>query len=204
MAQRRSTEAARPTESVRNSILMQLQIEQWPAARPAATEQWRDVVDFEAFYEVSSRGRVRRRETGRILKPWIAAKRYHYVHLFTAHRKRKVGVHVLVTEAFHGPKPSPRHEVAHWDGRCTHNTSTNLRWATHAENIEDQRRHGTMHPPVMKGAAHPRSKLKDDDVVQIRRVYSGRRGELSELADFYGVDRSTVQRVAVRTAWAHI
>lgn len=46
-------------------------------------------------------------------------------------------VHRLVCEAFHGPKPTPKHEVAHWDGDKTNNTAPNLRWATHKENCQD-------------------------------------------------------------------
>lgn len=175
-----------------------------PVSKCAPEERWRDVVGFESLYEVSSWGRVRRRETGRILKPWIAAKRYYYVQLSSTSGKRKVGVHVLVAESFHGPKPSRLHEVAHWDGVGTHNVATNIRWATHAENVEDQRRHGTLHAPVMRGASHPRAKLREQDVTQIRRSCSGRRGELGDLAAFYGVSRSTIGRIAAGVNWAHI
>jgi hypothetical protein len=166
-----------------------------------SAEVWRDVAGFEDIYEVSSHGRVRRRATGHILRPWIAAKRYHYVNLRGVNVKRKVGVHVLVAEAFHGPRPSPKHEVAHWDGSGTHNLAGNLRCATHLENVGDQKRHGTVHAPVFRGASHPRAKLGDQDVLHIRSVYSGRRGGLKDLADFYCVDSSTISRVARGIGW---
>lgn len=181
-----------------------LQIEQWPKGGLISTEEWRDVVGFEADYEVSSHGRVRRRETGRILRPWNAAKSYHYVHLCGMNRRRKVGVHVLVTEAFHGHRPSPRHEVAHWDGVGTHNIMDNLRWATHAENLQDQRRHGTLQTPVYHGSSHPMAKLRDEDVLQIRQAYYGRRGQLTELACAYGVHLSTIKLAAVGKTWSHL
>lgn len=181
-----------------------LQVERWPVDRLIPAEQWRDIVGFEADYEVSSHGRVRRKEAGRILRPWIAGMGYRYVHLHAIPSKRKVGVHVLVAEAFHGPKPSPQHEVAHWDGIATHNEVRNIRWATHAENIEDQRRHGTLHAPVMRGSSHPRAKMNDQDVMHIRGVYSGSRGQLTDLAKFYGVDRSTIKRAAVGETWSHL
>jgi len=181
-----------------------LQVVQWPINRLIPAEVWRDVAGCEESYDVSSHGRVRRKETGRILRPWIAAKSYHYVDLRGVNCRRKVGVHVLVAEAFHGPKPSPRHEVAHWDGLGTHNLIGNIRWATRAENVEDQRRHGTLHPPVFRGASHPRAKLRDQDVRNIRSVYSGRRGELTELAKFYGVSSRTVARAATGRMWRHL
>ena len=49
---------------------------------------------------------------------------------------RTKGVHVLVCEHEHGPKPSPKHEVAHscLNGRFGCVTPRHVRWATHAEN----------------------------------------------------------------------
>lgn len=167
-------------------------------------EEWRDVVGFEAHYQVSSWGRVGHRETGRVLRPWIAAHRYHYVHLCRTDYRRKVGVHVLVAEAFLGPKPSPRHEVAHWDGVGTNNAVTNLRWATHAENVQDQRRHGTLHPPRFRGSSHPRARLREEDVLRLRGIYSGRRGELTQLARFYDIHPSTLKRAVVGDGWTHL
>ena len=181
-----------------------LQVVPWPVASPPSGEEWRDVAGFESEYQVSSLGHVRRRDTGHILRPWIAAKSYHYVCLSIAGRKKRVGVHVLVAEAFHGAKPSALHEVAHHDGVGTNNTAQNLRWATHAENVQDQRRHGTLRSPVMRGAAHPRAKLTSEDVIQIRHTYSHRRGRLTELAARFAVNRSTVKRVAVGANWAQI
>ena len=67
-----------------------------------SAEVWCNVAGFEEIYEVSSHGRVRRKATGRILRPWIAARRYHYLSLRGVNARRKVGVHVLVAEAFHG------------------------------------------------------------------------------------------------------
>jgi hypothetical protein len=168
------------------------------------TEEWRDVVGFEANYEVSSHGRVRRKDTAHVLRPWVAGAGYHYVHLHAVPHKRKAGIHVLVAEAFCGPKPSSEHEVAHWDGVATNNYAWNVRWATRGENIEDQRRHGTLHAPVMQGESHPRAKLRDHDVLHIRSAYSGTRGELTAIARTYGLSLSTIARAVTGTMWRHL
>jgi hypothetical protein len=47
-------------------------------------------------------------------------------------------VHQLVCLAFHGPKPSPEHEVAHQDDVKSVNTPDSLRWDTHKGNIADR------------------------------------------------------------------
>ncbi|WP_208609489.1 HNH endonuclease signature motif containing protein [Streptomyces atriruber] len=51
--------------------------------------------------------------------------------------------HFLVCVAFHGPRPTASHQVAHGDGDPTNNRPCNLRWATPAENSAGAVRHGT-------------------------------------------------------------
>lgn len=48
-------------------------------------------------------------------------------------KTRKVYIHVLVTSAFRGPKPSPGHTVDHIDRNPGNNHESNLRWATKRE-----------------------------------------------------------------------
>jgi len=77
---------------------------------PGLSEEWRQVVGYEGYYEVSSHGRVRRMKAyygtyvGRIMSISYSDG-YAYVHLCKNDRKRKRGVHILVAEAFHGRRP---------------------------------------------------------------------------------------------------
>jgi hypothetical protein len=50
-------------------------------------------------------------------------------------------VHSLVAEAFIGPRPIGL-EVRHLDGDSTNNAVDNLRYGTHAENMQDRVKHG--------------------------------------------------------------
>lgn len=105
-------------------------------------ELWRPVPGWP--YEASSWGRVRRTVTGRILRPYRNPRfGYMSVKLSRAGRTKGFTIYQLVCLAFHGPKPTPRHEVAHWDGSKTNDRATNLRWATKKENEQDKLRHGT-------------------------------------------------------------
>ena len=55
---------------------------------------------------------------------------------------KKVLVHILVCEAFHGPKPSEAHTVDHFHDRDhSSNCAWNLRWATPAEQRANQEMH---------------------------------------------------------------
>lgn len=51
-------------------------------------------------------------------------------------------VHVLVLEAFRGPRPGPDYEGRHLDGDPGNSALVNLAWGTRQENWGDRRRHG--------------------------------------------------------------
>ncbi len=111
-------------------------------------EEWRPVASWP--YEVSSLGRVRRSQNGRfstsagrILKQ-TRKDEYPMVTLYNGSRATRcvVRVHILVCAAFHGERPSPAHEVAHWDGDEFNCRASNIRWATRDENSQDKIRHG--------------------------------------------------------------
>lgn len=116
-------------------------------------EEWRPVVGWEGFYDVSSLGRVRslprrlidgRRIKGRVLRQHLAARGYRHVTLSADGRNRPVAVHILVATAFAGA-PKPGQEVRHLDDHRLNNVASNLVWGTRAENIRDRRTNGIMY-----------------------------------------------------------
>lgn len=153
------------------------------------TEVWRET-DRQG-YQVSNLGRVRSKR--QILNPIPDC--YGYLYGRTGDL-RKYFVHRLVAFAFHGPSPSPQHQVAHLDGNKQNNRADNLCWATPAENAA----HRILHGRQLRGSDHPCAKLADDDVRFIRD------GGLStgELVARYGLDRSTVKRIRRGQTWKHL
>lgn len=102
-------------------------------------EEWKSVVDYEGFYEVSDLGRVkslpRNTTKGGILKPSNTA--YSNVTLYKNGEKgNPVGVHTLVWEAFKGKVPYGK-EIDHLDGNPKNNRLSNLDVKTHKENIHN-------------------------------------------------------------------
>lgn len=71
---------------------------------------------------------------------------------------------------------------------------------THAENVADMMAKGRHR----HGESHQNSKLKAEDVKNIRHLYFAERREGKELAAFYGVSRATVSLIVNRKSWAHV
>lgn len=173
------------------------------------TEEWRQIAGH-PDYEVSSLGRVRSlarsvihkngkicRVRGRILRPSTSGKRL-YLHVHISRRGTRY-VHALVCEAFHGPRLTPKHEVAHWDGDKRNNRAANLRWATHRENVRDKFRQGT----DVRGDRNPMARLTSFDVEEMRRLHiSG--VSRRELAERFYVHVGYVSLVCTRKRWAHV
>ena len=120
---------------------------------PLLDENWRAAIGFEGRYEVSDLGRVRslprpRVRAARLLAANPGDNGYPIVSLRRDGQGHSRRVHVLVAEAFIGPRP-PGQVIRHLDGDSLNNSLTNLAYGTPSENIKDQVRHGT-HPFAKK------------------------------------------------------
>lgn len=118
-----------------------------------STEIWKPILGAEGRYEVSSLGRVRslpREKTpGGILKAHSNRKGYQQVTISRNGKGRTKRVHVLVAQAFHGPRPFDGAHVRHLNGNPADNRAENLRWGTASENNRDTIEHGN-HKQVAK------------------------------------------------------
>ena len=166
-----------------------------------ADNEWKHVVGYEGLYEVSSAGRIRSLgwqttagyRKGRVLKSSPDSGGYPAVTLVKNKTRRTVRLHTAVCLAFHGPAPSPLHEVAHGDGLRTNAAAGNLRWATKTSNQLDKKAHGT----DFVGDRHPRVKVPDANVQLIASEYvkgSATHG-LRALAKKYGVSIMPIHRI---------
>ena len=130
-------------------------------------EEWRPVVGYEGFYEVSNLGRVRSLDRvidhgrngstnlrGRILSASVPDKKhYSSVGLSAGGAYRHAMVHTLVATAFIGPRPIGM-ECCHNDGDKNNNRADNLRWDTPSANQLDRRKHGTHGQPGRPERTH--------------------------------------------------
>ena len=133
------------------------------------TEQWKPVVGYEGFYEVSNLARVRsvkrrvltnhgayRTVPSKILSP-VNSQGYRLVMLNAAAigKKELARVHRLVANAFIGQPQTDLHQVHHIDGNRANNLPSNLEWVTPRENMHHNMKRGT----APRGDTHGSKKL---------------------------------------------
>lgn len=102
-------------------------------------ERWKDVVGYEGLYRVSNYGVViglYRRKYGKPLSAAKNNKGYRYVCLYKNGQSRCYKVYRIVATAFI-PNPDNLPEIDHIDGSRDNDCSWNLRWCTHAGNINN-------------------------------------------------------------------
>lgn len=138
-----------------------------------AHEEWRDVVGYEGYYQVSSLGRVRSltrnifngkvffKKAGKMMRITVGKNQYCRVTLTKDAKQVQWYVHRLVAMAFL-PNPDNLPEVDHIDANPSNNRLTNLRWVTKHENMNhimelghhydgsSNLRHGVRKVPVIR------------------------------------------------------
>lgn len=180
-------------------------------------EQWKDIVGYEGYYEVSSLGRVRSKE--RILphnvndgiyvkKPKIlktqVKKGYVFVTVSIDGVRKSLPVHRLVAKAFL-PNPENKPQVNHIDGDKTNNKLDNLEFATAKENVD----HAVSIGLIKKGSRSNLAVLNEDIVREIKIKLNKGDTQISIvrwLEATYGikVSRGLIGRISNGSAWSQV
>jgi HNH endonuclease len=154
-------------------------------------------------YQVDTDGNVWSAKQNKLeerrLKPGKSSNGYLIVRLAKDLKYHTKLIHILVCEAFRGPRPSLKHEVRHLDGNTDNVALTNLVWGTASENQLDRRKHGTS----PQGENHPRVILTDDNVRDIRDLLS--KGiKCVDIAEEFSVSRYCISDIKRGKNWLHI
>jgi hypothetical protein len=190
-------------------------------AKPPVSEaeEWRPVPGY-PHYEASSLGRIRSldrtvftnagiyvRHSGKILQgrpsstsPYLSVSLPVRAGDGVPPRFKHHRIHVIICTTFHGPKPSPKYEVAHNDGKPLNNRPINLRWATREDNFADKARHGTL----LFGNRNPQTILSEEDVRAIRALHATRRVSHETIASLFNISRPNVTLIINRVNWKQL
>lgn len=147
--------------------------------------EWRALPGWPYF--VSDEGQIRHARRKVPVRPGLDRDGYEKITLSNRGVLKSAKVHQLVALAFLGPKPSPRHVVAHWDGSRRNNTPANLRWCLPKDNSADRERHGT----VPRGLRHGKAKYSDEAIAAVRASSA----TTDDAARLFGMTPSYVRRV---------
>jgi hypothetical protein len=173
-------------------------------------ETWKPVVGYEGLYEVSDFGRVRSltrttragKRHGRLRTHGVPNGRRGYPQLALCKDGKStwVRVHVIVLEAFRGPRPKGM-VACHNDGNPSNPVLANLRWSTATDNENDKRRHGTNLD--QRGERNHASKLTEADVrraIELRKAGN----TLSAIAREIGASVGHVSEIVRGKTWGHV
>lgn len=177
------------------------------------TEVWKDVEGYPG-YQVSNMGRVKSlvkayRREDIILKGSPNTTGYILVQLYPEPRKRKsLLVHRLVMLTFQPNPMMDELEVNHKDLDTTNNKMSNLEWVTQKENKEHYQasdKFKTVIIKVPKGEDQHLSKLSNEQVIEIRRLYSANEhGSRKKLREKFGIAESTLRQILQGKTWKHL
>lgn len=135
-------------------------------------EEWKDVVNYEGYYQVSNLGRIKsldrvivdkngvEMQIPSIIKKLQKSKTgYWCIELWRHNKLKYVKVHRLIADAFI-PNPENKPQVNHIDSNRLNNDISNLEWCTPSENTIHAVRLGRIKSPMvgMKGLFTARNK----------------------------------------------
>jgi hypothetical protein len=184
-------------------------------------KEWLPIPGYEGLYSVTRDGRVwahqrieqapadRRRDAfQRVYKAkWLKPSpmgEYIGVHLYKTKQRKNFYIHHLVMMVWGPPRPSPEHEINHIDLNKRNCHIDNLEWLTRPQNIQHAITHGSNMVAGKLGSDVHNAKLTETQVLEIRRRYTGRRGELTVLGHEFGISPKYVWAIVNRITWKHI
>lgn len=90
--------------------------------------------------------------------------------------------------------------IDHINNKHFDNRFCNLQLLSRADNTRKQR----IGNPNVKGTQHKNAKLTEEDIPVIRELLASKKYSQREIADMYGVHKSTIQSINAGKKWTHV
>jgi hypothetical protein len=152
-------------------------------------------IPFAKQYLVSNFGNIKSKRYDKPLKGFLNNCGYKRVQI--SNSKNKHFVHRLVAEVFL-EKIIGKDFVNHKDGNKTNNKVENLEWVTRSEN--DLHAFANDLRKSKKGENHHNSKLKKNEVVEIKK-YLSNGFNCTYISKIYNVSRKTINDIKLKKTW---
>lgn len=167
-------------------------------------EFWKSISGFYGLYDVSNFGRVRSLKTGIILKPQRGKNcRYDRVSLYSKEKPRGYipSIHILVAEAFIGPRPRGL-VLNHKDGNRSNNSANNLEYITQKENMRHAKKMGLLSNPTDNYAR--RASMTSDKVREIINMFVKDQAPVCLISRRTGVRADTIRFILKKKSWPKV
>jgi len=112
-------------------------------------------------------------------------------------------IHRLVGEIFL-PNPENKPQINHIDGNKLNNHISNLEWCTSSHNNKHAYQIGLKKPTDAKGQKNGNSKVTEQQIVQIRQLYTTKNNTNKEMGEKFGVSPYHISRIINKKLWKHI
>ena len=157
-----------------------------------AKSKWKPLKDYPQ-YEISEEGFVRNNKN-QLMQWHDNGKGYKYVRLRKKNKTKNCLVHRLVMFTFSEQTNYLYTDINHKDGNKSNNHVSNLEWVTKSENIRHAHTNGLMKTKLDAATV---KQIKKDLAIKNRLLYR-------ELADKYGVNTSTIGKIATGKMYQYI
>lgn len=161
-------------------------------------ETWVTIQNY-PDYQISSTGSVKslKRNKEKILNLQKGTHGYLHVNLCKEGKLKTFKVHKLVGTAFLS-NPFNLPQINHLDGVKTNNNIWNLEWVNNSDNSKHAFR---LNLRSNQGEKHPRSKLKEKDIIQIKSLYKNKKHTQKNLAELFNVSPQLIYYITSNRSW---
>lgn len=173
------------------------------------TEEWRDIPEYEGYYQVSNLGRIKsldrmvrhsmsrenaklRLSPGQIMLPDLSHHGYYCVSLFKEGKRHVRELHTLIALAFLGKRPDAHH-THHINGNKIDNRLANLEYKSAHDHGSDHHYGENCHKAI----------LTRDQVAEVRKLLNEGVYQ-KDIAKQFGVSRSTIGEIKRGASWKRI
>lgn len=153
-------------------------------------EIWKDIKGFRELYQVSNLGRVRRKDTLKVLKPLNISKGYKGVRLYeTTEKAVTKKIHRLVAEYFiENSLNLP--QVNHKDGNKSNNKVDNLEWCSNEYNMN----HAIVNSLIKQGEERFNSKCTEASLLLLQDLIDYG-FTIKQLSIVYGINKNCMKEI---------